>query len=124
MTSFLCPPSILLPHNQARRTAGNTASTSIIEAVQKRTKGFYRSYFMKSSWRDTDGRRDKRKRVLEGVAHEERRLSGQGRRKKWDGMRCYREERERAEKKRETEDERVGGGGGGVQFMTEGSYLL
>lgn len=55
---FLCPPSSLLPHNQACRSAGNTVSTSIIRAVWKRTKGFYRSYFMKSSWCDTDGRRE------------------------------------------------------------------
>ena len=35
--------------------------TSIIKAVQKRTKGFYRLYFMKSSWCDTDGRRNRGK---------------------------------------------------------------
>lgn len=55
---------MLLPHNWARWSAGNTVSTSIIKAVQKRTKGFYRSYFMKSSWCDTDGRRDRGKWCL------------------------------------------------------------
>lgn len=58
-------------------------STSIIKAVQKEDqKGFCRSYFMKSSWCDTDGRRDRRKMVLVGVAHKEGRLSGHGRREK------------------------------------------
>lgn len=67
-----------------------------------------------------------RKRVLEGVAHEESRLSGQGRRKKWDRMWYDTGERKRAEKKRETEDGRVGvkGSKEGFQFRTEGLYLL
>lgn len=45
--------------------------------------------------------------MLEGIVHEESILSGQGRRKKWDRIWYDTDEREMAEKKRQTED---GGG--------------
>lgn len=59
-------------YKQARRSTGNMVSTSIMRGVQRRTKGFYRSYFMESSLRDTDWRRDRGKRVLERTADKER----------------------------------------------------
>lgn len=42
---FLYPQSILLPHNLPRRCTGNTVSTSIIKAVQKRTKSVLQVIF-------------------------------------------------------------------------------
>lgn len=42
---FLYPHSILLPHNLPRRSTGNTVSTSIIKAVQKRTKSVLQVIF-------------------------------------------------------------------------------
>lgn len=42
-------------------STGNTASTSIIKLAQKRPKRFYRLYWMKCLWCDTDGRRNRKK---------------------------------------------------------------
>lgn len=59
------------------------------------------------------------KRVLEGVAHDESRLSGQGRNRMGYGVTQERErERERTEEKIGTVDGKVGGGerGGGNGF--------
>lgn len=90
----------------------NTAGTLIIKLTQKRSKRFYRLYWMKCLWFDTDGRRNREKRVLEVVAHVETVWMG------WD-MVCH----------------GVGGGVGGrncggkrrrerFQLITERSYLL
>lgn len=85
-------------------------STSIIKAVQKRTKGFYRSYFMKSSWCDTDGRKDRGKwcwKVLQtrraDCLNKAEGRNGIG----YDMSRIKSGE----EAKRETDDVRVGGKG-------------
>lgn len=104
-------------YNQARRSTGNMVSTSIMRGVQRRTKGFYRSYFMESSLRDTDWRRDRGKRVLEGTADKER---------LWRNGTGYGITRRGDRGQRGSENMRRGGWGvekKGFQVMTEGVIL-